>query len=333
MFFGMTAWIFFRRRDRLSVIVAWLMVLLGTQCLLSMWFIFEGVYYDKRYWTILTSIDIVAVPFYALILRELVRPLSVTWKACIANISPFALMAAINCFAPNPVVDWLMMAGAGIYGVAYLIWTYINIGIYNRHLKEIYSYTDEINLDWLYKILWFFFALLLLWVVDTLLARSFMDWFYLLASMVMWMTIDYFIYMHETAMESLNAGMPDIPDIIEEEESVAAPMSELGSRIERIFAEEMIFLNPNLKITDVAVAVGSNRTYVSRYFNKEISASFYDYVNGLRIEHACRLLKETDMSVKAIAEQSGYNSPQTFIRVFVKTKGVSPTEFRTRTEG
>ena len=83
-------------------------------------------------------------------------------------------------------------------------------------------------------------------------------------------------------------------------------LSDLGLRIERLFREDKIFLNPNLKISDIAGAVGSNRTYVSAYFNREASSTFYDYVNSLRIEYACRLLKETELSVKIIASESGY---------------------------
>ena len=128
---------------------------------------------------------------------------------------------------------------------------------------------------------------------------------------------------HETVMESLNAHSPEITESIAE----ATPPSELGARIERLFAEERMFLNPNLKIADVAAAAGSNRTYVSAYFNREASATFYDYVNSLRINYACRLLRETSDSVKMIAEKSGYNSPQTFIRVFSKIMGVSPSDY------
>ena len=54
------------------------------------------------------------------------------------------------------LINGLMILGAAIYGVAYLIWTYVNIKKYNRLLKEQYSYSENINLDWLYKILWIF---------------------------------------------------------------------------------------------------------------------------------------------------------------------------------
>lgn len=324
MFFGMTAWLFFRRDGRLSVVVASLMTLLGLQCFCSMWFILEDVYLDPYYWKILTSIDIVAVPFYALILKELVRPGSVSRKVSLANVLPFAVIGILYAVTGASAAYWIMIAGAGVYGVYYLIWTHFNIIRYNRQLKEQYSFTENIDLDWLRKILWFFFALLAIWIVDTVCVHADMDCFYLTASMVMWMIIDYFIYRHEAVMESLCSGLPEV-DVTAAEATV---LSELGVRIERLFNDEQVFLNPNLKISDIAAAVGSNRTYVSTYFNREAASTFYDYVNGLRVSHACRLLRDTDWSVKVIAEKSGYNSPQAFIRVFTKTKGISPTDFR-----
>ena len=78
----------------------------------------------------------------------------------------------------------------------------------------------------------------------------------------------------------------------------------------------------------MAEACNTNRTYVSNYFNQEAGASFYEYVNTMRVDHACALLLDTNDSVKVIAARSGFNSPQSFIRTFVKVKGVKPTDFR-----
>lgn len=320
----MTAWLFFRKGDRLSVIVASLMALLGLQCFISIWFLLHDIYLNPDYWSVITSIDIVAVPFYAIILRELVRPGSVSLKVVAINLVPFVIMAILYVVTSLDWLYWSMIICAGVYGTAYLIWTNINIKKYNRQLKEQYSYTENINLNWLHKILWIFFALLTVWTVDTLTVLANVDCLYLLASIVMWMIIDYSIYRHESIMYSLSSGKESADDVADN----AIPLSDLGKRIEGLFVDEHIFLNPNLKISDIAEAVGSNRTYVSAYFNREASSTFYDYVNGLRIEYACSLLTTTDDSVKMIAARSGYNSPQAFIRVFTKLKGESPSDFR-----
>lgn len=324
MFFWITAWLFYNKGGRLSYIVSSLMTLLGAQCFASLWFILDGSYLDSHCWPIITCIDIVAVPFYALILRELVRPGSVTYGVVATNVVPFLLLAVISIVTGLEPIYWLMISGAGGYGIVYLIWTSINIKKYNRRLKEQYSYTENINLNWLQRILWIFFLLLAIWTIDTVAVHVDIDNLYLFASIVMWMYIDYALYMHRAVIDSLELENECPREVAAE----TTQLSELGMRIERLFSEERIFLNPDLKISDIAEAVGSNRTYVSSYFNHEASSTFYDYVNGLRVEHACGLLKETDHSVKMIASMSGYNSPQAFIRVFTKLKGVSPSDFR-----
>lgn len=325
MYFWMTAFLFIRKGGKLSFIVASLMSLLGIQCFISLLFLHQGAYLNPRYWPVITGIDIVAVPMYALILRELVRPSGVTLKVAMVNVLPFVAVVIAFVITGMPLINWLMILGAGVYGVAYLIWTHVNIKRYNRLLKEQYSYNENINLDWLHKILWIFFALLILWIIDTLAIDIDIDSVYLIASIVMWMIIDYSIYRHEAVMDSLGQENIEPTENSPEEDT---RLSDLGIRIERLFREDMVFLNPHLKISDIAAAVASNRTYVSAYFNREASSTFYDYVNALRIEYACRLLKETELSVKIIASKSGYNSPQAFIRVFTKVRGYSPTEYR-----
>lgn len=83
-------------------------------------------------------------------------------------------------------------------------------------------------------------------------------------------------------------------------------------------------------MSDIARACNTNRTYVSNYFNQEVGSTFYEYVNRLRIDYACTLLREGGDTLKVVAEQSGFNSQQSFIRTFLKLKGVTPTEFRNR---
>ena len=80
----------------------------------------------------------------------------------------------------------------------------------------------------------------------------------------------------------------------------------------------------------MASKVGTNRTYLSRFFNQENGYTFYDYVNQLRVKHAERLLSNTNLPISLIADQSGFNSLSTFRRVFNSYYQCSPQEYRTR---
>lgn len=99
-------------------------------------------------------------------------------------------------------------------------------------------------------------------------------------------------------------------------------------RIEELFEKDKIYLDPNLNMVDLAEMLRTNRTYLSQYFNREKNCSFYDYVNGLRIRNALRLLDTTEDKIEFIALNSGFSSITTFRRIFVKIVGIRASEYR-----
>ena len=50
-------------------------------------------------------------------------------------------------------------------------------------------------------------------------------------------------------------------------------------RFEECIYEEQIYLNPKLTLTDLALKVGTNRTYLSNYINHELKKTFFDFIN------------------------------------------------------
>jgi len=78
----------------------------------------------------------------------------------------------------------------------------------------------------------------------------------------------------------------------------------------------------------VADMVQMSPSSFSTFFKKTVGLSFVDYVNSLRISHACRLLIETEHSVLKICHLAGFNNLSNFNRRFLKSKGSSPREYR-----
>lgn len=71
-----------------------------------------------------------------------------------------------------------------------------------------------------------------------------------------------------------------------------------------------------------------NGVYLGQIFRKETGITFLKYLTGVRIEEAKRLLTEENCTVTETAVQVGYRTSQYFSKVFVKTVGMTPQEYR-----
>ena len=107
--------------------------------------------------------------------------------------------------------------------------------------------------------------------------------------------------------------------------------SELLEKIRKLMSEEKLYLYPNLKVSDLAMRLNSNRNYVYNAINVEMGISFSDYINGQRIDYASKLLEEhPEMSINDVMIKSGFTSTSAFYRNFKKFKGITPTAKRTK---
>ncbi len=84
----------------------------------------------------------------------------------------------------------------------------------------------------------------------------------------------------------------------------------------------------NLMLADVAQKVGISAGYLSTLFQKQLSKGFIDYLNEIRIEHACTYLQQNYLKTYEIAYKVGFKDEKYFSKVFKKVKGQSPSEYR-----
>ena len=87
--------------------------------------------------------------------------------------------------------------------------------------------------------------------------------------------------------------------------------------------------------SDVRLAEVAERAHLGpepfcRLFKRITSKTMVEYLNELRVGHACRLLQETDLSITEVALASGYNTLSNFNRMFLRQKRVSPRTWRQR---
>lgn len=84
----------------------------------------------------------------------------------------------------------------------------------------------------------------------------------------------------------------------------------------------------HIKMEDVLRYVGYSQSHFSTMFKKKKGMSPLSYFNRLKVEHACRLLKTTDLRINMICCKVGIGDSLYFSRLFSKVMGMSPTEYR-----
>lgn len=83
-----------------------------------------------------------------------------------------------------------------------------------------------------------------------------------------------------------------------------------------------------ISLEDIANSVSISPFYFSRLFKKETGYSPYDYIIMIRLNHAKNLLKTTNMLIKEIAFECGFNSESNFVTAFKKHVNMTPKQFR-----
>ena len=94
----------------------------------------------------------------------------------------------------------------------------------------------------------------------------------------------------------------------------------------REFLLENIKNNPSLN--EVAAYAGISHTYLYKLFKQHLNISFLDCKNTLKLQSAEYLLKNSEMNIKDIAIDSGFNNRQHFGRIFLQKYKMSPKQYR-----
>lgn len=71
-----------------------------------------------------------------------------------------------------------------------------------------------------------------------------------------------------------------------------------------------------------------NSQYISQLFKNEIGVNFLPYLTNIRMEHAKKLLLSSSLSIAEVSEQSGYGDYRVFTKVFKKSEGITPSQYR-----
>lgn len=120
----------------------------------------------------------------------------------------------------------------------------------------------------------------------------------------------------------------------EDRETLASPAYQVdpsgfaSSRINHALSYIGKNLSNDLRESDLAQLAGQSVSAFSRYFRRHTGLPFVQYVNRMRINLACQLLADDELSVTDICFKAGFNNLSNFNRQFLAVKGMAPSKFR-----
>lgn len=89
--------------------------------------------------------------------------------------------------------------------------------------------------------------------------------------------------------------------------------------------------NTDMNLATLSSKFFLNQGYIGKLFKKHTGMGFVDYLNGIRMEKAAKLLEEGFLKTYEVCEEVGYKDLNYFYRIFKKFKGASPAEYKKTT--
>ena len=271
-----------------------------------------------QYFNYILMIDQLAVPLSGIFLLELLKPKSLSLLKFSFNILPFITLLTIYYYIPSLYIIVGTIINTIIYSLIITVITILHI--YKTSVKQ--SYNKIIA-----TILFAFLSIFVSWVISCIYPSALLDTAYYVISGIAW----YIIYYNIENTYPLDNSEPihnsDIETVIKP--ATHKKEYQFTTLLNKLFEQDHIYLNPELTLNDVARLIGTNRSYLSDYFNHECNTSFNDYINNLRLTHAENLLTtQHELPIEEIASAAGFNSISTFRRAFIKRHELTPSQYR-----
>jgi AraC-like DNA-binding protein len=220
--------------------------------------------------------------------------------------------------------------------IGYLIQAIKTLMTINVKIRNQYSQTERLGVNWISALLMSIILILSIWtLVFSADISIFRDARSQLSLELFWLAIGilgygigYFCLLHPEILtlnllpQEKNSDKKLIEDF---------KLSPMIGQLTKLMSQEKPFLNPELNLQQLANLLKIKPKQLTYVVNTGLNQSFYDFVNYHRIEHIkmkLRLPESTNQKLEVIAYESGISSSSTFNRLFKKFEKMTPKEYR-----
>lgn len=306
----------------------WTAAFMASVAASHVWWVMLGMYWltDDRLSRNIVAITLDRLTFVPLMMVVLLRMLQdrrrPLWPVFVAMI-PFAVTAVVSLVKRNNDFEWFIEIYSILLALVFTVYFVFAVRQYGRWLHE--NFADLEHKEVWQSLLLLAFILLVFMAYASNGGALGTEY---LAQINTLIIITFILWRVETlqqldAMESSEASEES------EESAVASNANNIGALLELHCEATRLYLQHDLTLQQLAIAIGTNRTYLSNYFAQQ-GITYNAYINRLRIEHFMRLhLTNRNLLQPAtaaiLAQQSGFHSYTTFSIAFKKHTGTTVT--------
>ena len=234
------------------------------------------------------------------------------------------------------IINPLFIIASSFHLLLYIAFSIQLYYLYRSKIKQFYSNTYKLELNWVRNFLLIYLLLFLYDVFQNITDSFIMDlhwtqkwWFHFISSVaVLYFGIKGYFTKTEK-LQDLNFEIDLFANEIFIKEDKKGYQSDV-EKIRRFMDEVKPFLNPDLNLKELSTQLDYSSAQLSEIINTAFDLNFNDFVNTYRVEAIKRALednKHEHLSLVGIAYDCGFNSKATFNRVFKKLTLSSPTEY------
>ena len=311
----------------------WAAALFGVMALVHIWWMLFYTFSDDTssvIYGLLVAMDCMALPpvFVGTLLTMLQDRRRPLWPI-FAVMTPCAVLAVLQTAMPTIDLTTPNLVYGQVLTVAFIIYMMVAVRQYGRWLRDNYA-------DLEHKEVWLSLTLLI-GLMLLLTSYEYTDNYVMstiahltgfpLAGLLLW------------RVETLERLEPQqtLPDVEEsdytigqeqaDEQSAPLPQREgqgggsaIGLLLAKHCEDTQLYLQPDLSLTQLSAAIGTNRTYLGSYFASQ-GTNYYAYIHDLRIRHFVARYRELAAAhepivAQQLAKESGYHSYSTFSTAF-----------------
>ena len=241
-------------------------------------------------------------------------------------------MQSVHLIYVEPFYSFLVYTSQ----VLYLAFTVQLFYQYQRKIRQYFSNTFQVELNWIRNFLALYILLFIYSTISDIIDAFIFElkyvhrWWYHLLSAIVLLYLSMKAYFTDISrLHQLTFDLVQAPEAVGSGE--AHTLRKQKERLAQTMQAHSPHLRSDLTLRDLAAEVGLSLHDVSETINQGFGVNFNEYINQHRIEEVKQRLldKQYDhLSLVAIAYDCGFNSKATFNRVFKRHTGQSPSQFK-----